>query len=65
MPEGAHVLEPTGTAPGLVVPPADGRTGPPVLVLPGPPPELQAMWPDAVADSFVREALAGASELLR
>lgn len=47
VPIGAHVLEPTGTAPGLVVPAA--TTGPPVLVLPGPPGELQAMWPTALA----------------
>src|SRR5205085_11418671 len=34
IPEGATVLEPVGTAPGLVVPPADGA-GPTVVVLPG------------------------------
>src|SRR4051794_5175711 len=27
VPEGATVIEPVGTAPGLVVPPAEGRTG--------------------------------------
>ena len=48
VPRGATVLEPVGTAPGLVVPPADGRDGPIVLVLPGPPAELQGMWPAAV-----------------
>ena len=63
VPAGASVLEPVGTAPGLVVPPADGRTGPPVVVLPGPPSELQGMWPAALADPFVTAALAGASEL--
>jgi competence/damage-inducible protein CinA-like protein len=63
VPEGATVLEPVGTAPGLVVPPAEGRTGPTVLVLPGPPSELQGMWPAAVAAGPVRQALAGASEL--
>jgi nicotinamide-nucleotide amidase len=57
------VLEPVGTAPGLVVPPADGRTGPVVLVLPGPPSELQAMWSAAVAAAPVRQALAGREEL--
>ena len=36
VPEGATVLEPVGTAPGLVVPPAEGRDGPVVVVLPGP-----------------------------
>ena len=63
MPDGAHVLEPAGTAPGLVVPDADGRAGPPVLVLPGPPPELQGMWPDAVADPLVQAVVSGAVEL--
>jgi competence/damage-inducible protein CinA-like protein len=63
VPRGATVLEPVGTAPGLVVPPAEGRTGPPVLVLPGPPSELQGMWPAAVAAGPVQRALAGATEL--
>ncbi|KGH48673.1 damage-inducible protein CinA [Modestobacter caceresii] len=63
VPAGATVLEPVGTAPGLVVPVADGRTGPPVLVLPGPPSELQGMWPAALAAEPVRRALAGATEL--
>jgi competence/damage-inducible protein CinA-like protein len=63
VPEGAHVLEPVGTAPGLVVPPAEGRTGPVVLVLPGPPGELQGMWDAAVAAPPVQEALAGRTEL--
>ena len=43
IPEGSTVLDPVGTAPGLVVPPADGE-GPTVVVLPGPPRELQPMW---------------------
>jgi nicotinamide-nucleotide amidase len=63
VPAGATVLEPVGTAPGLVVPVADGRTGPPVVVLPGPPPELQGMWPAAVAAPPVQAVLAGAAEL--
>jgi nicotinamide-nucleotide amidase len=63
VPDGATVLEPVGTAPGLVVPVAEGRSGPPVLVLPGPPSELQGMWPAAVASEPVRAALAGATEL--
>jgi nicotinamide-nucleotide amidase len=58
VPEGATVIEPAGTAPGLVVPPADGA-GPTIVVLPGPPRELQAMWPDAVAsEPFTRAAAA-------
>ncbi|MGI8845747.1 MAG: competence/damage-inducible protein A [Thermoleophilaceae bacterium] len=44
VPAGATVLEPAGTAPGMVVPALD-REGPTVVVLPGPPNELQAMWP--------------------
>jgi nicotinamide-nucleotide amidase len=63
VPAGATVVEPVGTAPGLVVPVAAGRTGPPVLVLPGPPAELQGMWPAALAAEPVRAALAGAAEL--
>jgi len=63
VPAGATVLEPVGTAPGLVVPVADGRSGPPVVVLPGPPSELQGMWPAAVGTAAVRSVLAGATEL--
>ncbi|MDQ8046749.1 MAG: molybdopterin-binding protein, partial [Patulibacter sp.] len=43
-PTGATPLEPIGTAPGSLVPPADGTDGPLVVVLPGPPRELQPMW---------------------
>ncbi|MEA2311066.1 MAG: nicotinamide-nucleotide amidase [Solirubrobacteraceae bacterium] len=61
VPEGATVLEPVGTAPGLVVPPrADG--GPAVLVLPGPPGELQPMWRTALETPALQAALAGAGE---
>jgi nicotinamide-nucleotide amidase len=63
VPGGATVLEPVGTAPGLVVPPADGGDGPTVLVLPGPPAELQGMWPAAIAADAVQRSLAGRSEL--
>jgi nicotinamide-nucleotide amidase len=62
VPAGALVLEPVGTAPGLVVPPAQGD-GPPVVVLPGPPTELQAMWPAALAAAPVRAVLDRAEEL--
>ena len=47
IPSGATVLDPVGTAPGLVVPPLDGDSGPTVVVLPGPPRELQPMWETA------------------
>ncbi|HEY6795525.1 MAG TPA: competence/damage-inducible protein A [Kineosporiaceae bacterium] len=63
VPEGADVLEPAGTAPGLVVPPTPGRPGPPVVVLPGPPGELRAMWPAALASPPVRAVLARATAL--
>jgi len=63
VPSGATVLEPVGTAPGLVVPPVEGRDGPTVLVLPGPPAELQGMWPGAIAADAVRRAIAGRTEL--
>lgn len=63
VPTGAAVLEPVGTAPGLVVPVADGRSGPPVVVLPGPPSELQGMWPAVLADPTVQRALSGRAEM--
>ncbi len=65
VPAGATVLEPVGTAPGLVVPPADGREGPTVVVLPGPPRELQPMWRDALGKDAMRAALAGATTYRR
>jgi nicotinamide-nucleotide amidase len=57
VPVGAEILEPVGTAPGLVVPPPGPDGGPTVVVLPGPPRELQPMWVTAVQTSGVREAL--------
>ncbi|HEY8303312.1 MAG TPA: competence/damage-inducible protein A [Solirubrobacteraceae bacterium] len=60
IPLGATVLEPVGTAPGLVVAPARGREGPTIVVLPGPPRELRPMWEQAVASEAWREAVAGA-----
>jgi nicotinamide-nucleotide amidase len=65
VPRGASVLEPVGTAPGLVVPAATSETSPrgapTVVVLPGPPRELQPMWRQALASEALRAALAGAS----
>lgn len=59
IPAGSAVLGPVGTAPGLVVPP--GRSGAPtVVVLPGPPRELQPMWRMAVATEAFGAAIAGA-----
>ena len=54
IPAGAHVINPVGTAPGVVVP---GK--PTVVVLPGPPRELQPMWPMALETAAVQEAIAG------
>jgi competence/damage-inducible protein CinA-like protein len=60
IPAGSTVLDPVGTAPGLVVPPLQGAV-PTVVVLPGPPRELQPMWRAAQAtDAFVAAA-AGAT----
>jgi nicotinamide-nucleotide amidase len=54
VPEGSHIIYPVGTAPGVVVP---GK--PAVVVLPGPPRELQPMWAEAVETDAFREATAG------
>ncbi len=58
VPVGAAVLQPVGTAPGAVVSPADGD-GPTVVVLPGPPRELQGMWPHAVETAEFSAAVGG------
>jgi nicotinamide-nucleotide amidase len=63
VPAGATVLAPVGTAPGLVVPPAEGRDGPVVVVLPGPPAELRGMWAAAVTAEPAQRVLAGVGEL--
>lgn len=63
VPAGASVLTPVGTAPGLVVPAPEGTSGPPIVVLPGPPRELQGMWPAALAHPLVQAALADRAEL--
>jgi nicotinamide-nucleotide amidase len=60
VPRGATVLEPVGTAPGLVVPPS--QAGPTVVVLPGPPRELRPMWSTAVQTEAFRAATTGATE---
>ncbi len=62
VPRGAEILAPVGTAPGLVVEPSDGAAGPVVVVLPGPPRELRAMWEAAVATGGMRRVLARATE---
>jgi nicotinamide-nucleotide amidase len=57
VPEGATILDPVGTAPGVVV-----AGTPTVLVLPGPPRELQPMWHTAVKTAALQEAIAGRTE---
>lgn len=59
VPEGAIALDPVGTAPGLVVPAGDRV----VVVLPGPPRELQPMWPAALDTEPVRRLLDRATTL--
>lgn len=54
IPDGAHIIEPVGTAPGVVVPGT-----PTIVVLPGPPRELQPMWSVALQTPAVQEAIAG------
>jgi competence/damage-inducible protein CinA-like protein len=53
VPEGATAIDPAGTAPGLVVPAGDQT----VIVLPGPPRELKAMWDQVLATPPVPEVL--------
>lgn len=54
VPEGATILEPVGTAPGLIVP----TRGSLIVVLPGPPGELQPMWETATETEPLRALLA-------
>ena len=53
VPAGAACLGLAGTAPGLVV----DAGGTPVIVLPGPPAELQRLWPKALEADTVRRVL--------
>jgi nicotinamide-nucleotide amidase len=59
IPEGSLPLDPIGTAPGLIVPAGDRV----VVVLPGPPRELQPMWPVALAAEPVKALLDRATPL--
>jgi competence/damage-inducible protein CinA-like protein len=65
IPVGATVLEPVGTAPGLVVPPREtgspATRGPTVVALPGPPRELRPMWAQALKADALRAALKDAT----
>jgi competence/damage-inducible protein CinA-like protein len=64
IPRGAAILEPVGTAPGLVIaaggPDGAGGADHIVVVLPGPPRELQPMWRQAVEVEPLRGLLARA-----
>jgi nicotinamide-nucleotide amidase len=65
IPQGSTVLEPVGTAPGLIVPPKEMMGYPPtptVVVLPGPPRELRPMWSEAVKTEAFRAAISDATE---
>ena len=55
--EGVEILDPVGTAPGVVVTRIGG--GPTVLVLPGPPRELQPMWFRGIETATAQLAVAG------
>lgn len=57
VPAGAQSISPTGTAPGVAIA-DDSGTLPTVLILPGPPSELQAMWPEAIESAPVAAVLA-------
>jgi nicotinamide-nucleotide amidase len=61
IPKGAQAIDPAGTAPGLVV---DVQDGPVVIVMPGPPRELHAMWEPALETEAVRRVLASADPYL-
>jgi nicotinamide-nucleotide amidase len=54
IPDGAVSLGLAGTAPGLLVPHGDGRL---VVLLPGPPPELQRLWPRALETAAFKALL--------
>jgi nicotinamide-nucleotide amidase len=60
VPDGATVIEPAGTAPGMVVPASDEL--PAVVVLPGPPRELHAMWPAVLDAEPFKAVLARATD---
>ncbi|MFL0174763.1 competence/damage-inducible protein A [Mycobacterium sp. SMC-13] len=55
--DGVEILDPVGTAPGVVVTRAGGA--PTVIVLPGPPRELRPMWSRAIETATAQRAIAG------
>jgi nicotinamide-nucleotide amidase len=54
IPDGARSLGLAGTAPGLLIPREGGRIA---VVLPGPPSELQRLWPNALESDEFRSLL--------
>ncbi|WP_143965349.1 competence/damage-inducible protein A [Gordonia zhaorongruii] len=59
IPDGAQPIPPAGTAPGVAIPAGDRH--PTILILPGPPHELQSMWGAAMGSAPVSAALTGRS----
>ena len=55
VPDGARAIGLAGTAPALLIPREGGRL---VVVLPGPPSELQRLWPNALETDEFRSLLA-------
>ncbi|NDK88517.1 competence/damage-inducible protein A [Gordonia desulfuricans] len=64
VPEGAQSIPPVGTAPGVAIPAVADADAPvpAILILPGPPRELQGMWDGALAADPVAAAIAGRTE---
>lgn len=61
VPREATILGPAGTAPGLIVPPPEGSLKPAVIVLPGPPRELQSIWAEAVETQAFKQIASGST----
>lgn len=61
VPVEGEVLGPAGTAPGLVLAPREGQARPTVCVLPGPPRELQSMWPEVLESEGFRAVVTRAT----
>ncbi|MGA9871169.1 MAG: competence/damage-inducible protein A [Rhodococcus sp. (in: high G+C Gram-positive bacteria)] len=57
VPQGAQSISPTGTAPGVAIAAEPSGALPAILILPGPPRELQAMWPEAIESAPVAQVL--------
>ncbi|MFZ2510809.1 MAG: competence/damage-inducible protein A [Gordonia sp. (in: high G+C Gram-positive bacteria)] len=62
VPDGATPIPPTGTAPGVALPPRDEI--PTILILPGPPHELQKMWPTALTTGELSRVLAQSDDII-